>query len=134
MKVTTPEEGVLDSVPDKSTPDALSETSTTALESVTVLSEMSFSVTTGTVAKPARFTAPVAAVESTILVATPWVTFTVMVVEVSDKLAACAVTFLSPVEPKNLRASKVAIPAEAFRMSVPVSSGAELANEIEALA
>jgi hypothetical protein len=134
VKVTTPEEGVLETVPDRATLEELSETTTVADESRTGLSEISFKVTTGTVAKPALFTAPVAAVVNTILVATPWVTSTVMVDEASDKLAASAFTFLMPLDPRNLRASRVAIPAEALRTRVPVSSGDELASEIEALA
>ena len=69
--------------------------------------EMSLRVTTGTVAIPARFTAPVAAVVRTISVAFPADTRTVTWLEVRDGLAMDALTYLSPVTPKNLSASKV---------------------------
>jgi hypothetical protein len=64
--VTTPEEGVLEAVPDRATELEDSETVTVAEESVTAFPEMSLKVTTGTVVIPARFTAPEAEVVRTI--------------------------------------------------------------------
>ena len=87
-----------------------------------MLPEMSFRVTTGTVAIPALLTAPVAAVVSTISVAIPAETVTVTWFEVIAGDVMEAVTYLSPVAPLNLRASKVTRPPEATRSRVPVKA------------
>jgi hypothetical protein len=133
-KLTTPWLGLLDTDPERTAlvePTAATETETVAPEVTTVLPEMSLIATTGAVPKPARFTAPVAEVVRTSSVADPADTFTTLVMELKDKLATLAVTFLLPVDPRNFSPVKVATPEEAFLTRVPVSSGAELASDTD---
>ena len=123
--MTTPLTGSLEVVPEISAaadPTDVSFTSTVALESRTGFPEISFRVTTGTWAIPARFTTPVASVVKSIWVATPCVSVTVDGEEVTDGLDMEAVTIFSPVLPTNFNSWKVAMPSLALSWRLPVRS------------
>ena len=117
-------------VPDSTAPDGLAATVIVPTKSVTGLPDRSWTVIAGWVVKFSRFTAPVALVETTSLVASPKLNWSELVAVSETGLVIVALRVLVPVRPMNFKSGKLTTPPLRFLVAVPEIVASEMLSVI----